>query len=241
MDFRAKEASWLMQAEALFNGGATVVEDVDRKSCNELKMKLKSCLQRRVRIWWNQFSLSNYLTKSLIPRGLRIQLFPSYGIENVNFCNKWEEICNLCSRSLIQAIIDFNVQTLDSLVIEIEEIEKSLTAQLTKEEMIMFKTELDENAKIWEKQVTAVKTRKFQRDSQDLANNRIYKWKSNNVDQRNRSASISSAASTSAESNVSNRSQRQAKRRNPYYVRPKGKRMARDNYKGDKGNQALQG
>lgn len=98
----------------------------------------------------------------MIPRGLHIQIFPSYAIKDEAFCNKWEETCTKCLNSLIQLIIDSNIQTLDLLGGEIETIEKQLETQISAEDMITYKAELDELAMGWEKQITAQKMKTFQ-------------------------------------------------------------------------------
>lgn len=87
----------------------------------------------------------------MIPRGLPIQLFPLYGMDNVMFGNRWEEICSMCLQTLMQLIIKRNLHTLSLLDKEIEEMVKQLTGILSTSEMSSFKGEVEKQVKIWGK------------------------------------------------------------------------------------------
>ncbi|XP_056407263.1 uncharacterized protein LOC130298356 [Hyla sarda] len=206
MDFRAKEASWLEQANLLFSGTAIASNDPDQCNIRELKQSLRNLSHRQMKTWWNRASLENYLHKHLIPRGLRVQIFPSFGLDQEVYVKKWEEACNTCSRTLMMIIMEHNTQVLMELGIQIEKTETDIAAILPNNDYPSFKQDLEESQTIWEKQIKATKSKKFLRDSNDFSNNKVYKWKRGPVERRQRSPSVSSSVSTGVESVASSRS-----------------------------------
>lgn len=72
MDFRARESAWLLQADAVFKGGISSGESTEKESFIEIKEASKLILHKRTKAWWNKMFLEHYITKGMIPRGLRI-------------------------------------------------------------------------------------------------------------------------------------------------------------------------
>lgn len=202
MDFRATEAAWLSQINTVFNDGNIPCADPDQKSITDLKQCLKNLLHRRVKTWWNKATLEKYVSNKMIPRGLRVQVFPSFGQDDNPFNSKWESICNNCSLAFMSLIIEHNTQTLETISKQVDELEVQVTQKLSPADLELFKNELSSAMKEWEKHTTAIKSKKFQRDTNDFSNNRVYKWKITNPTIRSRSASMSSHTSTNSEAST---------------------------------------
>lgn len=67
---------------------------------------------------------------------------------------------------------------------------------MTTPEMESFKKEMDETACGSEKHLKEIKTKTFKRDLNDAQNGKIYKWKTNSRQFRQRTSSMSSHLST---------------------------------------------
>ncbi|CAJ0948394.1 unnamed protein product [Ranitomeya imitator] len=157
-------------------------------------------IKRWIKVWWNKTTLENCLEEKLIPRGLRVQVFPSYGKDDVNFTKEWEETCNQCSNQFLQLIIQKNGSTLKEIDVEIDKSQELLKSITTQVEMDIFNEEMEECFLVWEKQIKNTKVSKYHRDQHDYLNNRIYKWKYT-TSKETRKSSMSSVTSTENESN----------------------------------------
>lgn len=51
-------------------------------------------------------TLSDYWREKMIPRGLRMKKFPSFGFADPEFKHKWEAILNKCSLDLMLLLIE---------------------------------------------------------------------------------------------------------------------------------------
>lgn len=92
----------------------------------ELKNSLKMLLKRRMRTWWNKASLESYLSKGLIPRRLRVQVFPSFPVEDA-VRTRWEVACGNCSNVFMELLIGLNKKSIETFEAEIEETRTKLT------------------------------------------------------------------------------------------------------------------
>lgn len=204
MDFRGRDQTWLTQIDSIFKCTARNGE-VESGQIKESKEKVRILLRKRMRLWWNKVSLENYLSKGLIPRGLRVQVFPSFPMEDPIFKNKWEENCSNCSRVMMQLLIGLNKKDLETLESEIEGARDKLVEILTPSQLDIFKTEMESQYASWEKEIQEFKMKKFQRDLQDMQNNKMYKWHHGFERRRKpiRTNSISSISSMGSSSSIS--------------------------------------
>lgn len=62
-------------------------------------------MERELRMWWDKVTLQKYLECGRIPRGLRIHKNPTFGLEDEDFINRWDETLEECSNSLMRLII----------------------------------------------------------------------------------------------------------------------------------------
>lgn len=222
MDPKERDLTWLSQIDSIFKS-THIGGDIENGQALEMKTNLKPLLHRRMRTWWNKATLENYLTKNLIPRGLRIQVFPSFPIEDQLFRTRWEEACGNCSKIMMELLIGLNKKELESMEKEIESIQNKLTDLLPQGNMDLYKKELDTQYSVWEKEIKEFKMKKFQRDLRDFQTKKIYKWHHGfeKPHLRRRSQSVSSTASGTSTSSVQEerRPQQQGRNKGKYYTR----------------------
>lgn len=69
----------------------------------------------------------------MIPRGLRLNTFPTFGHDNDEFKNKWEAILNKCSLDLILLLIEEARKQKTTIQSQIDETKAILTQSETEE------------------------------------------------------------------------------------------------------------
>lgn len=200
MDLKARERTWLLQLDSVFREDSTLGDLTARGKVSEIQNSIKLLMHKRIKIWWNKAFLEKYLQKNLIPRGLRIQVFPSFPIEDETFTSRWEEICNNGSNKFMELLIGHNKKSLDQLDIEIDVLQKQLNETWNDNEKEKFNLSMDKTFLMWEKEIQEGKTKKFSRDLNDLQQKKVYKWRQRRTPYRipnrsYRSSSVSSASS----------------------------------------------
>ncbi|XP_077118764.1 uncharacterized protein LOC143774874 [Ranitomeya variabilis] len=147
-----------------------------------------------MRTWWNRAFLNKYLERGLIPRGLRVQVFPSFEVDDEVFRKRWEELADTCSRGFMGLLSQLNQVAIEGMDKEIDEIQTKLQQDVPSETLSAFNTELEQEFTKWEKNISENKAKKFQRDIGDLQTNTVYKW--NRKTYRSRGSSRARSAST---------------------------------------------
>lgn len=108
MDLKAREKSWRVQLDEVFKDESTFSGLAARGKASETQNALKIALHKRLKIWWNKAFLEKYLQRNLIPRGLRIQVFPSFPVEDETFTERWEDVCTNASGKFMELLIGHN-------------------------------------------------------------------------------------------------------------------------------------
>ncbi|XP_073430620.1 uncharacterized protein [Dendrobates tinctorius] len=175
MDQKAREKAWINKLNEVFGGDQGVA--VSSRETEDLTARLKNLCNKKTRIWWNKSFLERYVDKGLIPRGLRVQVFPSFSISDEIFRQKWEEVSSVCSKGYMELLIKSNEKTLSELEDEINHIQLELREKMHAQSLAKFNTELEEDFTKWEQDIVSSKTKKYQRDVNDFANNRAYRWR----------------------------------------------------------------
>ncbi|XP_075707682.1 uncharacterized protein LOC142742114 isoform X2 [Rhinoderma darwinii] len=203
MDYKARECAWRSQMEQVFKDESPIFGFNVCKNVSELQSKYTNLLHRRMKVWWNKTFLENYIQRNLVPRGLRIQIFPSFPIFEEEFTSKWEEVCNQSSRKFMELLVDLNQKMILSMDEEIESVQAQLFPLMSADNMSKFKYNLDAQFVEWEKDIQDTKSKKFSRDIGDFQNNKVYRWRRNQVPGgRSRTPSISSVSSQSEADNM---------------------------------------
>ncbi|CAJ0955578.1 unnamed protein product [Ranitomeya imitator] len=195
MDYKKRDKAWVSQLGTVF--GEKQLNDQDTFDIKDLKLKIRDLLKKRTKIWWNKAALENYLQKDIIPRGLRVQLFPTLDVEDTSFTSKWEETLTKCSRTLLELLVGADKRSLESLEKEIETIREQIQGIIPSDEYKKLDLSLEEELLKYEQDIQNNKTKKYLRDLEDYKHNRIYRWHQKQPRKQFRSQSVSSLSTTS--------------------------------------------
>ncbi|XP_073399760.1 uncharacterized protein [Dendrobates tinctorius] len=176
MDFKAKESSWQAKATSMFKRGATSSHSSTSHVSQENTQKYKRALNKKIKVWWTKITLENYVAQNIVPRGLRINIYPTFDLGEETLINRWIAAANTCSLEFIKIIIEKNSIILKNIETEIEDLQKILLHDMRKEEFQEFVTKLDKDIEKWENHISLNKQKKYERDWADFESKRIFKW-----------------------------------------------------------------
>lgn len=176
---------------------------------NDLYTQLKRLLEKEKKLDLHTITLSDYWRTQMIPRGLRIKKFPSFGQDNPDFKTKWEAILNKCSLDLILLLIEEAKKQKTELQNEIVTLRTKVDSMDTEEEQILsLETKLKENIEKLASILKKSKLNKFKRDQTDYQEDKVYAWSHrqprtgpHNRKQRVRSVSFNLPSSSEDEHN----------------------------------------
>ncbi|KAJ1136709.1 hypothetical protein NDU88_003124 [Pleurodeles waltl] len=69
-------------------------------------LALERALKKETSKWWEAASLKNYLEHDLIPRGLRIPIFPPIDATSQERLQQWEANLQMASNNMISQLIE---------------------------------------------------------------------------------------------------------------------------------------
>lgn len=174
---------------------------------------LRKLLEKDKKLELHAITLSDCWRKEMIPRGLRISKFPSFGKDSPEFKQKWEAILNKCSLDLMLLLIEEAKMQRAELRQQIEETKQTLApAPLDlREQSETTERKIQEDIDKLSKTLAQSKLEKLRRDQQDYENGTVHSWSrtTSQYPQRKRqtrSVSFSLPSSTTAsedEENVS--------------------------------------
>ncbi|XP_077155698.1 uncharacterized protein LOC143818193 [Ranitomeya variabilis] len=176
MDLKARESAWRSKAVDIFEQSVPVVSHDAPHEIKDGIFQYRNVLQRKIRLWWNKTTLENYHTKKIVPRGLRVQLFPTYDLGDPELVKRWISAASTCSLEFIQILIDNNATSLEEVDKKLEDLQKSLQKEMQKEQFEKLLREFDTDITKWEDNVSKEKLKKFQRDVTDYDLNKIFRW-----------------------------------------------------------------
>lgn len=128
------------------------------------------------RLWWNLKSLEEYVKLGIVPRGLRVQIFPAWDADT-NFKKLWETGLAQCSKIIINMLIEHDRDLLAKTKNLIQTLEIKLSKFDMTNQVTPFQKRLKENLEKYEKDIIAGKKRKFIRDKTDYEKDTAFKWK----------------------------------------------------------------
>ncbi|XP_073524606.1 uncharacterized protein [Phyllobates terribilis] len=237
MYLKARMLSWQDKASELFKPGTAGIFNSTHVDHKELFKKYKNLLQKKTRIWWTKASLDNYHKQKIVPRGLRIQLFPTFGLEDAELNKKWEAAASSCSLTFIEIINERNLNVLGEIDHELDQVHKQMLKDIPAEMLEEFLADMDKKMEKWEENISKSKSKKYQRDISDYENKRVFRWQYRKADDKNillRNSSTSSISSV-ASSTVSGL-EHETQNGRPSRTRFGGKNTFRD-YDGPNHNQ----
>lgn len=144
----------------------------------KLFLNLKKASEKNLKPHLHMTTLSDYWREKMIPRGLRIRKFPSFGADEVEFKNKWESILNKCSLDLMLLLIEEAKKQQAQTQNEISTLKEELSVQY-KEHQLPFEKEIKEGLEKLHGVIKQEKLAKFKRDQSDYTANTVYRWRTN--------------------------------------------------------------
>ncbi|XP_044133192.1 uncharacterized protein LOC122925913 [Bufo gargarizans] len=195
MDLRSKETEWLAQVTRIFKEESIPNPNSIQPDVSETQKLLKNLYRSRTKTWWNKAALEQYLTRDLAPRGLRVQVCPSFPLGDDILKQRWEDACKLCSRTFIELLIGYEKKQLEDIEKSIAPLQDKLRLIGSPEMMARFEQDLNNDQARWEKEIQEQKAKKFQRDIADYQNERIFRWHYKRNTDRSASSSVTSIRS----------------------------------------------
>ncbi|XP_069611822.1 uncharacterized protein [Ranitomeya imitator] len=198
MDLRAKESSWQAKASNMFKKGAGPIPTSVNYNQQENVKKYKNAVHKKIKVWWTKVTLENYVAQKIIPRGLRIHLFPTFDLDNDLLKERWIKAANTCSFEFLNIIIENNVTMLKNIETEIDSLQRTLQQDLKADSFQEMISKLDKDIEKWEGAISQNKQKKYERDVTDFENNKVFKWQTTKIHARRNMSRSSSIVSNSS-------------------------------------------
>lgn len=107
-DLEARERAWSDQIADVFNLSE---ESPQSSDFTDLTKEITNLQKQAVKVWWNIRSLEQYAKTGIIPRGLRVQIFPAWEVSG-DFKEVWEKSLTQCSRIIIGMLVEHDQEIL---------------------------------------------------------------------------------------------------------------------------------
>ncbi|XP_069585010.1 uncharacterized protein [Ranitomeya imitator] len=187
-------------------------------------------------------TLAEYHKLSRIPRGLRCHLRPTLFSDKPEFCEKFQSILNKCSLDIILLTIETLQTATTESTQKITSIEEQLCSTLSGTEWQSLKSKTDKIIEDHRKALQDKKRSKFQRDSDDYTQDRVYRWKDSTITGSwrrgyNYNPRFTGSHSTDSDSSTGTFSQNRFLQRRPP-TRARGRQTGGDAQGGPPGNTA---
>lgn len=127
------------------------------------------------RVWWDHTTINKYLSKDMIPRGLRLKKIPTT-IYSDAFVIEWNQILSTCSTKLMELIVKHESETLADLSKKLEDAAKNLQEFKEIQDYQLQLDKIEDLVNKQEESIMTVKKSKFQRDTYDYTHNQVYEW-----------------------------------------------------------------
>ncbi|KAM4035055.1 uncharacterized protein ACNLHF_021748 isoform 3-T3 [Anomaloglossus baeobatrachus] len=162
MDFRSHDESWLKELDkALAEVGGAAAETEGDFTLSESVQSYRNLLHRRTKV------------------------------DNESIKTRWEELSNVCSRGFLSLLSEIDSASISEMEGEMEKLLTTIKESMSVDALAKFTSQNESDLVRLEKEIKAVKIKKFQRDQNDSHQDRVYRWRSNIVGRRSRSRSLS--------------------------------------------------
>ncbi|XP_056391757.1 uncharacterized protein LOC130284884 [Hyla sarda] len=140
-----------------------------------LTRQMEDLMIKEMRTWWDHQTLTTYLEKSLVPRGLRLKKRP---VKNYSqkCINKWDLALLDCSAKLISYIIEEEESELQTMQKELDTLKESLLPYKNHEEFAKLEQSILKKLDLVESNIMEIKKTKFPRDTEDYNNDQVFSW-----------------------------------------------------------------
>lgn len=137
-----------------------------------------------IRLLWHSIMLSEYWRVKRIPRGLRLKKTPSFGQDDPEFMQKWEKILNKCSLDLMLLVIEKTTAEREKTSASIKQTEAQLKAQTDADTFSTISDQINASLKTFQAELQNYKIEKYERDTKDYSDGRVYTWNKREKKQR---------------------------------------------------------
>lgn len=161
-------------------------ETGQQTNSRKLLFDLRKLSEKELKLNLHMINLSDYWRKDMIPRGLRLNKFPSFGYYDEEFKDKWEAILNKCSLDLILLLIEEAKKQKSALQLEIEKLKSELAQAEPEDKRLPFEQKLKEDLERLKSTLTQGKIETFKRDLADYSTGVVYKWGKKNYQTKRR-------------------------------------------------------
>ncbi|XP_069493757.1 uncharacterized protein [Ambystoma mexicanum] len=166
-------------------------------------VRLERLSKREINKYWEKVSLDNYIEHNMIPRGLRILIFPDFTHnDDQDLAQEWEENLTLSSEKMLKLLVIHAEREHTRITTQIDALQKEIA------EMANPNTVKDKNydkmhalLKDYQDEVKIRKFRKFYRDERDYNNDRVYTFQAK-FDQDNIKSVIATPTTTPVSSEI---------------------------------------
>lgn len=176
--YSLEQGNSIIVSESLRQDALTAPPEMD---LNKHFYELRKLMERDLKLHWHIVSLSDYWREGLIPRGLRIAKFPSFGIDDAAFKKKWESILNKCSMDLMLLLIE---QAKTEKAALTERLQTLKAERQVSDAQVPFEEKLKADLAKLELNIKQTKMRKLKRDEDDYKRDQVYLWEKRSRHQR---------------------------------------------------------
>lgn len=150
--------------------------EAEASDAKRLFLDIKRLSEKDLKLLMHMTTLSDYWRVKMIPRGLRIKKFPSFGFGDTEFKNKWEAILNKCSLDLMLLLIEEAKKQKCTTEKEIVSLKKEISTKY-KDQEIPFQKEIKEGLEKLQRHIKQEKLSKFKRNQSDYKGEKVYIWR----------------------------------------------------------------
>ncbi|OCU01744.1 hypothetical protein XELAEV_18007520mg [Xenopus laevis] len=124
--------------------------------------------------------------KGLIPRGLRVQIFPTFEAPGPEFKENWETILSECSFKLMDLLIAEEEKKLSLVEGQIQEVHTKMDRIVNHGESLPRYESIMKGIQKLETSLLDTKKTKLARDIKDYSSNSVYRWTHRNINFHNK-------------------------------------------------------
>ncbi|XP_056387361.1 uncharacterized protein LOC130282757 [Hyla sarda] len=163
------------KAQSVFGNSVAPVHNVTPMDLLTLTRQVENLMIKETKVWWDHKTLTTYLNKNMVPRGLRLKKRP-VKVYSQTFLAKWDWALLDCSAKLMKYIVEEEETELADLQKEMENLKTSLTEFKTHQESPRLEEAVLEKLDNIESEIMDIKINKFQRDTHDYNKDQVFTW-----------------------------------------------------------------
>lgn len=142
-------------------------------------IRLQRLLEKKVRVYWHKTYFEKYVENQIVPRGLRIQIFPNIKKITDPLKKAWEDNLQMCSFNMIRTLCEEYDKELAVLDVSINEWLADRAADVASSRFAQRERDLRAHLKEYTIDIINAKENKFLRDKLAHTNGYAYRWDGN--------------------------------------------------------------